>query len=312
MIVVSWTWNLSNATEVALRQDLLALSHSAADVTGFLSAELLKDAEPAPAFHWRTRWLDEAAYQSWYSGPLRSLAFDASRVEIRRSDLLSEAPPLPSPEPAVPPLFARTRSVYWLSASLAGRICVANPAFHSLLLAPGQALEGRSLWEILTEADAALLRSILHSADPAAHCPVLLNFGTHDRAVHTLQCTVELHAGGFSLIGEPRQQQEHALAAQLMELNNRWALLAREHEKNSKALIQAKQQLEDALTSLEESHWHLRKIQETLPICMFCGKVKTGDATWEGVVEYLKANCLFLSHGCCPDCSSRLSLGSLD
>jgi hypothetical protein len=57
------------------------------------------------------------------------------------------------------------------------------------------------------------------------------------------------------------------------------------------------------LAELNQSHWHLRKIQETLPICMFCGKVETGEAQWQEVVEYLKANSLFLSHGCCRDCA---------
>jgi hypothetical protein len=70
-----------------------------------------------------------------------------------------------------------------------------------------------------------------------------------------------------------------------------------------KALAQAKEELEKALAELNQSHWHLRKIQETLPICMFCGKVETGEAQWQEVVEYLKANSLFLSHGCCPDCA---------
>ena len=63
-----------------------------------------------------------------------------------------------------------------------------------------------------------------------------------------------------------------------MELNNQWALLVRENEKNVKALRKANEDLEKALAELNESHWHLRKIQETLPICMYCGKVKTGDA----------------------------------
>ena len=38
---------------------------------------------------------------------------------------------------------------------------------------------------------------------------------------------------------------------------------------------------------------------------MHCGKVKTGEARWEGVVDYLKKNSLFLSHGFCPDCFAK-------
>jgi hypothetical protein len=42
---------------------------------------------------------------------------------------------------------------------------------------------------------------------------------------------------------------------------------------------------------------------------MYCGRVKTGTAHWEDVVEYLKQNSLFLSHGCCPDCLPRMERG---
>jgi hypothetical protein len=127
---------------------------------------------------------------------------------------------------------------------------------------------------------------------------VLLNFVSRDQDVRSLECYLERHEEDFVLVGEPARGHDRELATELMEMNNRWALLVRENEKNTK-------QLRRALAELDESHWHLRKIQETLPICMFCGKVKTGDAHWEGVVDYLKANTLFLSHGCCPACLEK-------
>lgn len=64
--------------------------------------------------------------------------------------------------------------------------------------------------------------------------------------------------------------------------------------------------LKVAYERLDTSFWHLRKIQEVLPICMGCGKVKTADASWEDVVSFLKNNSMFLSHGYCPDCENEL------
>jgi len=203
----------------------------------------------------------------------------------------------------LPRFLARSRSLHWLRATFDGRIGAANPAFELLLEEPAGALAGQSLWDRMTQADAASTQAILKSEDPDSEGPVLLNFVDRGNTVHTLECQVEVHSESFVLVGEPVLEHDRALAKGLLELNNRWALLVRENEKNVKALAQAKEELEKALAELNQSHWHLRKIQETLPICMFCGKVETGEAQWQEVVEYLKANSLFLSHGCCPDCA---------
>lgn len=64
--------------------------------------------------------------------------------------------------------------------------------------------------------------------------------------------------------------------------------------------------LKTAHERLQNSFWHLEKIQEVLPICMACGKVKTSEASWEEVIQYLKNNSKFLSHGYCPDCLERV------
>lgn len=63
------------------------------------------------------------------------------------------------------------------------------------------------------------------------------------------------------------------------------------------------EELEKALAELKQSHWHLDKVAEVLPVCMECGKVKTGDARWETIAKYFHDNDLLLSHGYCPNCS---------
>jgi response regulator RpfG family c-di-GMP phosphodiesterase len=64
--------------------------------------------------------------------------------------------------------------------------------------------------------------------------------------------------------------------------------------------------LASALEDLRESHWHLRRIQELLPICSYCGKVRTEDTYWQSVEDYLRKNSDFLTHSVCPECLAEL------
>ena len=60
-----------------------------------------------------------------------------------------------------------------------------------------------------------------------------------------------------------------------------------------------------SLEELKTTHWHLKKIQEILPLCMGCGKIKTGSASWTSLVDYLRENEIFVSHGYCPSCAEE-------
>ena len=121
-----------------------------------------------------------------------------------------------------------------------------------------------------------------------------------DRLLSLLKPIAEKHA----LLQENRR-----LIRQIAEINT--------HSKNSAARIEDLEKtqstierenrtLKVAYEHLDNSFWHLRKIQEVLPICMGCGKVKTADASWEDVISFLKNNSMFLSHGYCPDCGKEL------
>jgi hypothetical protein len=60
------------------------------------------------------------------------------------------------------------------------------------------------------------------------------------------------------------------------------------------------------LEDLRASHWHLRRLQELLPICVYCRKVRTGDDYWQSVEAYLQENSDFLTHGICPECLAKV------
>ncbi|MCA1592045.1 MAG: hypothetical protein LC754_05225, partial [Acidobacteria bacterium] len=74
-------------------------------------------------------------------------------------------------------------------------------------------------------------------------------------------------------------------------------------ETKTTELAEANRKLQGTLDELHRTHWHLRKIAEVLPMCAECGRVKPGDGEWASVVDYLRENSLFLSHGCCPECA---------
>lgn len=81
---------------------------------------------------------------------------------------------------------------------------------------------------------------------------------------------------------------------------------SRASAQKSEELGVAKRELERTLAELKESNWMLRKAAEVLPTCMYCNRVKGDQARWQSAIEYLKTNEIFLSHGCCPDCTAKL------
>ena len=108
------------------------------------------------------------------------------------------------------------------------------------------------------------------------------------------------------MIGCVSEQRTQAYMETLEDLNNRLAVEVRESARKGKELERVNVKLQQALDELDNMYWHLRKIQEVLPICLQCGKVKTGDGSWQTLMDYLKANSHFLSHGYCPDCYAQV------
>jgi len=192
-----------------------------------------------------------------------------------------------------------------LVADCGGEIVFANPAGQALLDdVPGNSGR-RRLWDAMTEADARSLRAACEGEmDGPLVRPV--NFVGADNEPVTLHCRAWAVDGGIALVGEPGRGDTGRLELELLELNNELIVKSRELTRRTRELEHAQKRLKDALDELETSYWHLRKLQEVLPICVECGKVKTSDSTWESVAEYLERNALFLSHGYCPDCGKAM------
>lgn len=66
-----------------------------------------------------------------------------------------------------------------------------------------------------------------------------------------------------------------------------------------KALVDRVQELEDARS-------HLRTLQDFIPICMYCHKIRQPNQDWQRLEEYLHQHAdLTFSHGLCPECKDQ-------
>ncbi|MFN7147495.1 MAG: hypothetical protein ACK4YP_27255, partial [Myxococcota bacterium] len=135
---------------------------------------------------------------------------------------------------------------------------------------------------------------------------VLLHFQHGESGVLTLRCDVLRLPDGFVLVGEPSWDRHQALERELTAVVNDFEVLERASAAQARELGRARAELQASLDELERSHWHIRKISEFLPICVSCSKVRAENAGWEPLVDYLRRNTLFLSHGYCPTCAEAV------
>jgi DNA-binding response OmpR family regulator len=69
----------------------------------------------------------------------------------------------------------------------------------------------------------------------------------------------------------------------------------------------AQRQLADRLAQLELALKRVSNLESLLPLCMYCRRINSADS-WQSVEEYLWESVdVKVSHGCCPDCLSKLS-----
>jgi len=175
-----------------------------------------------------------------------------------------------------------------------GRIVRANAAFaHS---AGGDPI-GRMLASLLTPASGELLDANVARGERSAFT-IQLTPAKADPV--SLRVFVQPRVPGFALVGEPPWEDHRALEAQLISLNAELAILSRERVRQARLL-------EKANHDLQESHWHLKKVSEVLPMCMACREVKTGPDSWEDVAAFLMRSSDFLSHGYCARCAEKIA-----
>ena len=70
---------------------------------------------------------------------------------------------------------------------------------------------------------------------------------------------------------------------------------------------EAQRQLSERLAQLEQALKRVSNLESLLPLCMYCRRINSSE-TWQSVEDYLWEHVdVKVSHGCCPDCLSKLT-----
>jgi hypothetical protein len=296
--------------------------HLVDSAPAFLGMETFTDGGDPTIFYLVTRWTDAESFRSWHGRAdhrlshkfiPKGLKLDPKYTKVTILDRLDRPDRMPEFEEVVADsLFVITKylnqagNLHFISLSPGGDILACNMFLAEQLQKKMEELIGQNISEILTDESAAfLLREVEDPSRRQQQESILLNFVDAHLHPFTLECSLAIRPDGFVIICAPPIDKEQGLQEELIALNNQFSVLIRENERQSKALKKAHDELKKAHEDLRQSHWHLRKIQEVLPICTVCHKVKTGDGKWDSLLQYFNNNSDFLSHGYCEECGTR-------
>lgn len=208
--------------------------------------------------------------------------------------------------PVLEDLAWHAGSVCWLVLDAEGGILQANEAARRALDDP-LSTKG-SIWKLLPESSGSLLRERMQEARTAPVREVRLNFSDGETYALTLSCSIGWNGETCFLLGEALVQDEQRANQELLDLTQELVETNRQRKKVAS-------ELERTLAELHASHWHIRRIQEFLPTCCVCHKVRVtpdgGEAMWKSLSSFLAEQGLLMSHGYCPGCQAEL-LAELD
>lgn len=321
MILAVSRFRVANLMERQVAEAFFNRPRLVEGATGFHGMETFTDSQDGAVFYLVTRWTDAESFRAWHKSAdhrlshrfiPKGLKLDPQFTRLLILERLSD-PGNPMPlEDAVADssgLFTRCVSesecLFFLIAAPDGAILIGNDALARCLRVEKDGLRGKNVRDILTVSDASVLRREVAEGGRRDGEPLLLNFVDADSHPFTLTCHLAVRPDSFTLLGTPLLEKEQALKDELLKLNNRLAVMNRENARRNKMLERAHEELRKAHEDLEKSHWHLRKIQEVLPICVMCSRVKTGEGHWDELIKFFKSNSDFLSHGYCPECGAR-------
>jgi len=318
MTVAISRFRVANQKRPEVEQAFVARPRLVDRVPGFISLEVFTHSADPATFYLLTRWTDIGSFRRWHSSPAhhmshegmpKGLKLDPSQTELLFLERIDESGSaigcgvLDWPE-MIAGFIAQNPGVCYVVADRSGTIQAASAGFFSALRMLNEDVIGASLFSFLTEGSRAALLALIESGDRQTH--TTLTFYSPSGTPLNVECGLDVQPLSFALVGCVRDMGTGTYMEMLEDLNNRLAVETREKARQAKELEQVNRKLKEALDELDSMYWHLRKIQEVLPICLECGKVKTDEeGTWQTLIEYLKANSRFLSHGYCPDCYER-------
>jgi hypothetical protein len=207
---------------------------------------------------------------------------------------------LASGVPVLGDLAWHAESVCLLVLDAEGCILRANEAAHRAL---NPLATGEPIWKLLPGSCASLLRIRLREARTAPVRGVQLNLSNGNGYALTLSCSIGWSGESYLLLGEALVDRDQRIKQDLLDLT-------RELVESNRERAKVAGELERALAELQSSHWHIRRIQEFLPVCCVCQNVRvTSDeegAAWKSLSSFLAEHGLLMSHGYCPACQAKV------
>ena len=235
---------------------------------GFLGLETFTDITDPSVFHLATRWTDRAAFHAWHHsaahrashrGMPHGLRLDPSYTQLTELERLPAAAALDATcvldaSAAVARYLARSRVVHVVRCDLRGDIQFVNETMANHLGATADAVRGLSVFALLVEPDAGILRQRLDDR-ALVSAAVTLNFCDAAGAPFTLASDVTVYPDGCVILGESAVEHDERLQRELIEVNVELAALARTRQRTSVVDQRARHQAEtesrakdDALT----------------------------------------------------------------
>lgn len=323
MILAISRFRVANGMEGEVKEAFFNRPHLVDSVQAFLGMETFTDANDPTIFYLVTRWTDNESFRLWHGSAdhrlshkfiPKGLKLDPKYTKVTILDRLAQPGRMPEFEEAVADsllsiakYFDQASNLHFISLSHDGTIQACGNALAVRLQKHPEELIGRNISAFLTDESAAFLhRKVEDPLTAQQKESLLLNFVDAHFHPFTLECSLEIRPNAFVIIGARPIDKEQALQEELITLNNQFSVLVRENERQSKALKKAHDEIQKAHEDLRESHWHLKKIQEVLPICSVCHKVKTADGQWDSLIKYFNDHSDFLSHGYCDECAARV------
>jgi PAS fold len=197
---------------------------------------------------------------------------------------------------ALAPFLESTLLVNALGVDHDGIINGANGAAALRLKIGSEQLVGKPLASLVAVDDQEAASDLVAGARTEA----LLHFTAADGGEFPLTVHAIQHNRGVLLLAEPDIRPSLRLEDNLFAIANELAVSGRERTRRIRFLT-------DELATHERSHWHLRRDQDVLPICMNCNRVRAVDGEWEDLGLFLRRSTDFLSHGYCDRC--KLEIG---
>lgn len=263
---------------------------------GCLGLEVFPDHEDESRLYLLTRWTDALACRNWHASHRELVLLHL----LERPDDAGTETAVANSVPLLASFLASAQSVLLLEMTTDNVVLEHNQA-ASLWLDDDPS--GKNFDRYLDDHGRTIWQERLQAGRYGQ--AFRLNVHTPSERVHTLRCELDRQGTRVVLLAEVEISPDYW--AQMQTLQQDLVLMTRDQVRTSRG--QARE-----FERFKASHWHLARLQEYMTICTGCGLIQAKPGEWCDLVQYLRANDLWFSHGYCPECATPAlaEIGLLD